>query len=101
MACTSVTVWRARTATCAVMPAEATARSIFGPVAGGPSIRPDACRPGDGPGGALDLPGQGLVASAVYVNPAKFAGNTRGGGQFGYPMLWVVRDTNLMMMVVQ
>ena len=100
MAVTSVTAWRARTATCAVMPAEGTARSIFGPVAGGPSIRPDGCRPGTH-GGALELPGQGLVASAVYVNTAKFAGNARGEGQFGYPTLWVVRDTNLMMMVVQ
>jgi DNA-binding CsgD family transcriptional regulator len=31
----------------------------------------------------------------------KFAANTRGEAQFGYPMLWVVRDTKLIMMVVR
>jgi manganese transport protein len=56
--------------------------------------------PADGYGG-LDLLGRAFVASVAYVGPENFAGNIQGAARNGNPRLWVVRDTNLMMMVVQ
>jgi Mn2+/Fe2+ NRAMP family transporter len=39
------------------------------------------------------------VASVAYVGPGAFAGKIGGGAQYGYPLLWVVRGPDLMMVV--
>ncbi len=83
----TVAAWRPGPAACAIMP-----------VAGSAAFT--SLWPGGGYA-SLDLLGRAFVAPVAYVDPGNFAGNIQGAARYGNPRLWVVRDTNLMMMVVQ
>ncbi len=51
------------------------------------------------PGWAAARPVQ--ATAAAYVDPQDFGGKVQDGEPCGYPLLWVVRGDNVVMMVVE
>jgi DNA-binding CsgD family transcriptional regulator len=95
----TVTAWRSRPASHAVTPIGERTGSMLWPAAGGSSAGLTGWRPGDGSRGGLDLLGGPFVASVAYVGPGNPMSDIRGAAPYGQPVLWVVRGTNLMMVV--
>ena len=64
-----------------------------------PAVVPVGVPVGDGAGSMFWPAAGSRVASLAYVGPGNFDGKAQGGAQYGYPLLWVVRGMNMIMVV--